>query len=143
MGKREDYTSCMKPYMIGGGPGRKERFCIGAKVCSKGVSEQEAAKLCAEAAANPKPPKEKRGRKFCTLRDLEAISTCLTENINLSGLTPENMGGVFSDALKKCSGATSKRITSAKKALETMDPQQIKALETIALLSRQAEGRAW
>jgi len=144
MGKREDYTTCMKPYMTGGGPERKERFCIGAKICSgKSSNEQEAAKLCAEAAANPKTPKPKKGRKVCTLQDLEAISVCLAENIDLSSITPDNMRNVFASALKKCSGASSGRITSAKKTLEELDPQQIKALETIALLSQQAEGRAW
>ena len=143
MGKREDYTTCMKPWMTGGGSDRKERFCIGAKVCSKGVDQAEATKLCAEAASNPKPPKAKRGRKVCTLRDLDAISICLTENIDLSNLTSENMSKVFGTALQKCARATSGRITSAKKTLEELDPQQIEALQTIALLSKQAEGRAW
>ncbi|HUV76258.1 MAG TPA: hypothetical protein VMW00_06405, partial [Dehalococcoidales bacterium] len=69
MGKREDYTDCMRPYMTGGGPERKERFCKGAKICSgKAANEEEAARICAEASANPKPPKEKRGRKVCTLK---------------------------------------------------------------------------
>ena len=144
MGKREDYTTCMKPWMTGGGPERKERFCVGAKICSgKAGNEQEATKLCTEAASNPKPPKAKRGRKVCTLRELDAISTCLTENIDLSNLTAENMSKVFGTALQKCARATSGRITSAKKTLEELDPQQIEALQTIALLSKQAEGRAW
>ena len=144
---RKEYTDCMVPWMTGGGSDRKERFCIGSKICSsKANNEQEAANLCAEAAANPKPPKAPKGRKFCRLQDLEAISVCLTENINLSGLTESNMGAVFGEALKKCSGAKTakgKRITSAKQALETMDPQHIKALETIAKLSKEAEGRPW
>ena len=143
MGK-EEYISCMKPYMAGGGPERKKRFCIGAKICSgKANNEQEAIKLCAEAAMNPGPPKAKKGRKFCTLRDLDAISVCLTANINLSSLTVENMPGIFSAALKKCSGVSVKRITSAQEALGALDPQQIKAIETIALLSKEAEGRQW
>lgn len=145
MGKREDYTACMKPYMTGGGPERKERFCIGAKICSgKAANEPEAAKLCAEAAANPKPPKTKRGRKVCTLKDLNAISICLTQNIDLSTLTPENMQKVFSKALQECSGvATAEKVTKAAQVLEALDPEQIKALQTIALLSQQAEGRKW
>lgn len=64
MGKREDYTTCMVPYMKGGGPDRKERFCIGAKLCSgKASTKEEAARMCAEAAANPKPRKPRKSRK--------------------------------------------------------------------------------
>lgn len=145
MATREDYTNCMKPFMTGGGPERKERFCVGAKICSgKAANEEEAAKLCAEAAANPKPPKEKRGRKVCTLKDLNAISICLTQNIDLSTLTPENMHETFSNALKECTQvATAAKVSKAAQVLEALDPEQLKALETIALLSQQAEGRKW
>jgi len=151
MGTREEYTTCMKPHMKKGEGDRKERFCVGSQICSgKASTEQEAAQLCAAkaaaAAANPKPPKAKKGRKVCTMQDLNAISVCLAENITLSGLHEGNMQAVFANALSKCSGAKSeksKRITSAKQTLETMDPQHIKALETIAKLSQQAEGRPW
>lgn len=149
MGTREEYTTCMKPYMSGGGPERKQRFCAGAKICSgKAADEKEAGQLCAIDAANPKPPKEPktRGRKVCSIRDLEAISVCMSENIDLSQITDNNMSIIFGEALKKCSGAKTakgKRISSAKQTLETMDPQHIKALETIAKLSKQSEGRPW
>ena len=145
MGTREEYTACMKPYMTGGGPDRKERFCHGAKICSgKAKNKDEAARLCAEAAANPKPAKEKRGRKVCSLKDLDAISVCLVENIDISKLTTENMTNIFGNALKKCSGVkVAKRITSAQLMLAEMDPQQIKALETIAKLSQEGEVRKW
>jgi hypothetical protein len=64
MGKREDYTTCMVPWMKGGGPDRKVRFCVGAKICSgKASNEEEARRLCAEAAANPKPKKARKSRK--------------------------------------------------------------------------------
>ena len=130
--------------MTGGGPERKERFCKGAKICSgKAANEEEAARICAEASANPKPPKEKRGRKVCTLKDLDAIAVCFSQKIDLSTLTPENMQNVFSDALKSCAGATSGKVTKAKQVLESLDPQQLKALETIALLAQQSEGRQW
>ncbi len=149
---QEEYRSCMSTKMGSGrlkGLSKEDRrieFCSIAKECSRGLAYEEAKRLCAESAANPKPPKEKKGRKICSLRDLEAISVCLVENINLSSLTPDNMGIIFSAALKKCSGAKTekgRRITSAKQVLEEMDPQHIKALETIAKLSQQAEGRSW
>jgi hypothetical protein len=53
------------------------------------------------------------------------------------------MSIVFAQALKKCTGAKATQIKKAKKTIDTMDPQQIKALETIAKLSKQAEGRSW
>jgi len=137
MGKREDYTKCMIPHMKGGGPDRKERFCVGAKLCSgKAGDEGEAKRLCAEAAANPKPPKKPKGKKICTLRDLEAITTCVVESIDLGSLTPENMGKVFGDALRKCSGGApaKQRITSAQASIAQMDPQQIKALPQVTKL---------
>ena len=146
MGKREEYTSCMVPWMKGGGEDRKERFCVGAKLCSKKAqTEDEAKRLCAEAAANPKPPKKPKAKKICTLRDLDAITTCVVESIDLSSLTPENMGKVFGDALRKCSGGApaKQRLTSAQASIAQMDPQQLKALEAIAKLSKQAEGRKW
>jgi len=106
--KREEYNACMSPHMKGGGEDRKQRFCEGAKLCSKkDQTEEEAKRLCAEIAANPKPPKKPKGKKICTLRDLEAITTCVVERIDLGSLTTENMGKVFGDALRKCSGGAS------------------------------------
>ncbi len=143
---RKEYNTCMIPWMKGGGEDRKLRFCQGAKLCSgKSKTEDEAKRLCIEVAANPKPPKKPRGKKVCTLRDLDAITTCVVESIDLGSLTDENMGKVFGDALRKCSGGApaKQRLTSAQASLAQMDPQQIKALESIAILSKQAEGRKW
>lgn len=147
MTTREAYTTCMKSYMTGGGPDRKERFCIGAKVCSgKTKDESEAKKLCAEAAANPKPKNpgnpSRRG-KFCTLRDLDSVATCTASNIDLSTLTRENMHEVFAKALEKCSGGKAVAVKKAKKSIEDFSPQEIEALKTMALLSKEAEGRVW
>ena len=89
---RKEYTNCMVPYMRGGGPDRKERFCIGAKICSKkAANEQEAAKLCAEAAANPKPPKPKGVRRGKI--DTATLAACVIKGldgaeISLATLTP-------------------------------------------------------
>lgn len=143
---RAAYNDCMRPYMTGSKSKeqRQQDMCIGAKLCTgKAETQEQAVKLCEEAAANPKPPKAKKGRKVCTLKDLEAISVCMAENINLSQLTTKNMHEVFSEALEKCSGASRKKVKSAKQTLETMDPKQIEALETIAKLSKQFEGKQW
>ena len=53
MASREEYTSCMKPYITGKGKEKEQRrldFCMGAKICSgKAVDETEAKNLCLEA----------------------------------------------------------------------------------------------
>lgn len=93
MSKREEYNKCMIPYMTGGGPDRKERFCLGAKLCSgKANNEQEAAKLCAEAALNPKPPKAKKARGKRSI-DVSTLAVCVIKGLNsseasLANLTP-------------------------------------------------------
>jgi len=98
MGKREDYTKCMIPYMRGGGPERKERFCIGAKICSgKANNEQEATRLCAEAASNPKPPKAKRGTKNYAI-DSSTLATCVIKTLDNSEITLANL----TTAITKC-----------------------------------------
>ena len=87
---RQEYTTCMKPWMTGGGPDRKERFCIGAKVCSKGVSREEAAKLCSEAASNPKPQKVRKTRGKCKI-DVPTLSACVIKAMEGSELTLANL----------------------------------------------------
>jgi len=104
MGKREEYTACMKPYMTGGGPERKERFCIGAKICSgKANNQQEAIKLCAEAAANPKAPKAKRGARKCVITPDMAV--CIIESLGGSEITHVNL----TTAITKCTGQKVKK----------------------------------
>ena len=107
MGSRQEYNNCMVKFMTGGGPERKTRFCIGAKVCSKKASnEQEAAKLCAEAAANPKPAKTstRRGRsKF----DPNGLAECVMGKMDGATLTRVNL----STALASCAGVKAPRKT--------------------------------
>jgi len=148
MASREEYTKCMTPHMQGAGKSKEERqqsMCIGAKLCSKKASnEEEARRLCAEAAANPKPPKAaKKGKKFCYL-DLNSLSACMTANINVAALTPENMQQVFAEALASCSGASAKiTVKKAKRTVEELTPKELEALQTITKLGQQFEGKAW
>lgn len=57
MARREEYNSCMRPYISGKGKSKQDRkndFCIGAKICSgKAADRNEAERLCAA----PKPEK--------------------------------------------------------------------------------------
>ena len=91
---RAKYNKCMIPWMKGGGEDRKRRFCIGAKLCSgKGKTEEEAARLCAEAAANPKPPKVKKARK-CAI-DINALATCVIKSLDGSAITLDNLAPII------------------------------------------------
>lgn len=58
---RKQYNQCMVKFISGSKPKEQRRldFCIGAKVCSKGISEAEARQICSQ----PKPPKPVNGRR--------------------------------------------------------------------------------
>lgn len=108
MASRKEYTDCMVPWMTGGGPDRKERFCIGAKVCSKGVSQEEGARLCAEAAANPKPPRVQKIRRGKV--DTDILATCIIKGLDGSEPTLANLNKI----LAGCSGQKPKPPTREK-----------------------------
>jgi len=100
----------MKPWMTGGGPERKQRFCIGAKICSgKSSTEQEAAKLCAEAAANPKPPKAgtRKARK-CAI-DSAALAGCVIKLIDATTTVTQ-----LTSIIASCSGQKAQPNTQEK-----------------------------
>ncbi len=82
MAGREAYTSCMIPFMKGGGPDRKLRFCTGAKICSgKAASEEEARQICL--SQPPKEPKKRKSRKTADCsKEMAVISACLTPLLN-------------------------------------------------------------
>lgn len=100
MATRTEFNACMKPYMTGGGPERKERFCTGAKICSgKAKTEEEARRLCAEAATNPKEPKKPKARRTKT-------ANCQKEMKELAKLVAPELGvseAILSDVLQKFS----------------------------------------
>jgi len=65
MANREKYNACLSPFIKGKNKSKEQRqldFCIGAKVCSKGVSREEAERLCRLPKA-PKVPKKSRKQK--------------------------------------------------------------------------------
>ena len=88
----------MKPYISGQHEDRKGDFCIGAKICSgKAADEKEAARLCAEAAANP--PKPRKGRGV----DPAKLAACVSTNINIEELTVDNLPVRLEAAIIHCS----------------------------------------
>ena len=104
----KEYTTCMKPYMTGGGPDRKERFCLGAKICSgKASSEEEAVKLCAEAALNPKPPKERKPRGKGKV-DIAALASCIVGALDGSEITLANLAPIIASCTGQKAGPTTR-----------------------------------
>ena len=58
--KREEYNKCVAERLRGrklSAPERRKAFCVSAKVCSKGISEEEAAQACETSLSQPKEPK--------------------------------------------------------------------------------------
>ncbi len=117
--KQEEYRSCMTTKMGGGrlkGLSKEDRrieFCSIAKECSKGVSQQEAARLCAESAANPKPPREKRARRgridtgtlaACVIKGLDGVEPTLANLPTIiAGCTGQKAGSPTREKfIKKC-----------------------------------------
>ncbi len=99
----EDYTKCMIPWMKGGGPDRKIRFCTGAKLCSgKARDEKDAEKQCLEAP--PAPPRTKK--RGINPRE---IAACVINNLN-SELTVEVLAQLIADcAGKKLAGPNAEK----------------------------------
>jgi|GEM_PF-2261821 len=108
MSTREEYTKCMTPYMTGTGKSKDERqrsMCMGAKLCSgKASSEDEASQLCAEAAANPKPVKERRTRRAKIL-DPHTTAVCVVDRLSGQSPTVDSLTA----ALAHCTGQKSKK----------------------------------
>ncbi len=97
---RAAYNKCMIPFMKGGGPDRKLRFCIGAKTCSgKAKSEAEAEQICInQPAREPKPHKGSRHSI-----DPVNLATCMSTKMNMEGLTVDNLPARLESAIKLCS----------------------------------------
>ncbi len=102
---RQKYNTCMVPFMKGGGPDRKLRFCTGAKLCSgKAKSEQEAREICLT-----EPPKEPKRRRLAGTGppDPAIVAACVAEAIQIENLTAENLQAQLTDAITRCSLAKS------------------------------------
>jgi len=92
----------MIPFMKGGGPGRKLRFCIGAKVCSgKAKSEAEAEQICINQPAKEPKPRKTSARGI----DPVKLASCISTNMDLTNLTVDNMPARLEAAITHCSTA--------------------------------------
>lgn len=93
---RTEYNKCMIPYISGSKPKeqRKSDFCIGAKMCSgRANTREEASRLCAEAAANPKPPKVKKTRRSTI--DTITLATCVIKGLDGSEISLDNLAPII------------------------------------------------
>ena len=96
---RKVYNECMRPYISGQHEDRKMDFCIGAKRCSgKAQTQEDAKKLCLEAALNPKQPKVKRDMKSRKCVITPDMAACIIENLGGSEITQGNLVA----AITKC-----------------------------------------
>lgn len=115
---RKAYTDCMVPWMKGGGPDRKLRFCIGAKICSgKAATEQEARQICV--SLPPKEPKTRKSRKeISNPTNLQELAACATPLIKkLEEISVESMVNI----LIKCSQASIPTIPNQKEGLAVLE----------------------
>lgn len=97
---RAAYNECMKPFISGQHEDRKGDFCLGAKICSgKATNEEEAAKLCAEAAADPLKQTQSRKSKI----DPARLASCISANIDIERLTVDNLPARLEVAINHCS----------------------------------------
>lgn len=103
MATREQYTTCMRPYMTGVGKTKEERqsgMCIGAKLCTGRAKDiDEAKRLCLEASSMPKEPKI--SRKFHRGKlDVNAVAACVIDKItDCNTLNTTALSNYFSDCM--------------------------------------------
>lgn len=106
---RSAYNKCMIPWMKSGGPDRKLRFCIGAKLCaSKAKTEEEARELCL-LPKEPKPVKtkaKKGGAESCEKGAIE-LTQCVMdyfeqEKLYQQILNVNSVGTAIANALMEC-----------------------------------------
>jgi len=99
MATREQYNTCMKPYISGQHEDRKLDFCIGAKMCAgKASTEEEARQIC----LLPKEPKAPRTRRSSSI-DIPKLASCVATTIALEELTAENLVSRLQSAMQACS----------------------------------------
>ncbi len=105
MGNREEYNTCMKPFISGHHEDRKRDFCVGAKICSgKASDEAEALKLCAEAALTPKIASTIKKVRKCKV-DIAALATCIVRALDSTEITTANL----TSHISKCMGQKSEQ----------------------------------
>ena len=133
---REEYNTCMRPYITGKGIPKEERrqnFCIGAKICTgKAKDEKEALRLCQADWANPEK-QNKTGKSRKTPYDqLEPIPVTIDGKQVL--LPPSEFARICACSV---SGKPSKTVMKADTVRSSMTDEQIEALSIMAVVKNE------
>lgn len=107
---RNQYNQCMVPYMKGSKPKEQRQFdmCVGAKICAKGMSEEEAKRICS-LPKEPKPVKNRLVKKGQSCeKDVAKLSQCMMNyfdenNLYRQILNVNSVEIVIRSALMECS----------------------------------------
>ena len=99
--KQAEYRECLRPYITGPKPKeqRKLDFCTGAKVCAKGISVDEARRICS-LPKEPKLPKRRHNGKSCE-KETQELTKCIMGRIDMS-LASKNIELAVMNAMMGC-----------------------------------------
>jgi len=98
--KQAEYRECLRPYITGSKTKeqRKLDFCTGAKVCSKGISVEEAKRICS-LPKEPKLPRRKHNGN-CEKETLE-LTKCVIGKMDMN-LASNNIELAVINAMMEC-----------------------------------------
>jgi len=139
---RQEYNTCIKPYMSGKGKSKEERqmaMCVGAKLCTgKAATEDEAKKICENL-----PPKEPKAEKPIRIRKCpivaQQVTDCLIGKLENVDLKTVKLGELLKNMVPLCLCGKAPKVTKAQKAQKAYDDmtdEEKKALQTIAEVSQ-------
>lgn len=108
---RSAYNKCMIPWMKGGGPDRKLRFCIGAKLCSGHAKDEAEAREVCLLPKEPKPARAFKGKRSTeqsceksAVKVAECVVSHLMDNkvYRDQALNINSVGTAIANALLEC-----------------------------------------
>ncbi|HUS04452.1 MAG TPA: hypothetical protein VMY79_02890 [Dehalococcoidia bacterium] len=96
-----EYRECLRPYITGSKTKEQRQldFCTGAKVCSRGISVEEAKRICS-LPKEPKLPGRKHNGKTCEKETLE-LTKCIIGRIDMN-LASNNIELAVRNAIMGC-----------------------------------------
>jgi len=108
--KREEYNQCIGEALRGktfSPTERKLEFCVASKVCSKGLSREQAAQTCKVSLSQPREPKvrgKRKGAGQSCEKDTLKLAHCAAERIDMNLASNVNsIEAAIANALMECS----------------------------------------
>lgn len=102
--KQAEYRECLRPYITGSKPKEQRQldFCTGAKVCSKGISVEEAKRICSlpKEPKLPKLPRRRHNGKTCE-KETRELTKCIIGRIDMN-LASNNIELAVMNAMMEC-----------------------------------------